>query len=77
VPQLRHADEQERGAAEVSLGEQAQRRLDRNEVRELAERLDAAVRARDRGSTRPADPHERIVESEFDVRTTRRTPDDH
>jgi hypothetical protein len=75
--QLRHADEQERRRAEVALGEQPEWRVHRDEIGELAERLDAAISARDGGAARAADPHERVVESELDVGTTRRATDDH
>src|ERR1700733_9376766 len=68
VADLRHADEPEARVAEVAFAEQLERRIDRRQIRDLAERFEPAIRALHRAVAVTADPDERIVETELDLR---------
>src|SRR5262249_27627964 len=68
VAELRHADEHEALTAELAVREQSQWRFDRHQVGDLAQRVDAAIRAQHRRAAMAAYAHERVVVAELDVR---------
>ena len=77
VAVLGAAHQHEALALVAAVGEQGQRRRRRQQIGDLAERLDAAIGAHHRGAAGLAHPHEAVVVAELDVGAAGRAGDDH